>query len=103
MKSKINLIKKQKRLFLKLARIGPFIEGSLNTVERICGKELCRCMKDGKKHLAMLFTWKEKKITKTVYVPVSKHKEARLYNENYKKLKKIIKYISQNQKKLLKL
>lgn len=101
-RKKAKMTKKQKALIKKMAEIGPFIEGSLSTVYRICGRESCACMKEGKKHPAMFFTWKdENQKTKSLYVPVSKQKNAIMCNKNYKKLKVIIKKFSDIQKKVL--
>jgi hypothetical protein len=101
--SKNFLLKKQKKLFAQLNSIGPFVEGSLNTVYRICGNNSCKCMKKGEKHPALFLTWKENKITKTLYIPVSMYDDVKLWNNNYKKIKNIIKDISNIQKDLLKL
>lgn len=101
MKSKQNLLKKQKKLLEQLAKIGPFVEGSLSVVNRICGTKTCRCMNGGKKHPAMFLTWKDKRKTKALYIPVKKHKIVKLYHQNYKKLKKIIRSVSDVQKMLI--
>lgn len=104
MKSKKNLLKIRKKLFAEFKRIGPFMEGSLSTVNRICGNKNCKCRKyHNKKHPSVFLTWKEKKITKAIYVLVTKHHEAESWSQNYKKLKILIKQISNIQKELLKL
>lgn len=102
MEVKENLQKKQQKLMISLSQVGPFIEGSLSTVARICGKPNCRCRKDPtKKHLAMYLTWKEDNKTKALYIPVAHLEEAKLWNANYKKLKKQIRKVSDFHKKLL--
>lgn len=100
-KRKTNLQKRHKKALKKLARTGPFIEGSLTRVWRICGKKGCACGR-GQKHPALFFTWKQNQTTKALYVPVGKQKLALVCHENYKKLKSLIRKISNLQKKLLK-
>jgi hypothetical protein len=102
MKSKNKLQNTQKKMLARLANVGPFIEGSLTTVKRICGTPSCRCMNGGEKHEAMFFTWKEKAKSRSLYVPVEYRKEALLWNKNYKKVKKLIRLISDIQKKIVK-
>lgn len=99
--NKKNLLTKQKKLMDELNHVGPFIEGTLSTSYRVCGNKGCRACADGDKHPAMFFTWKEEKTTKSLYVPVSRWKEAKLYSANYKKLKKTIRKLSDLQKKIL--
>lgn len=50
----------------------------------------------------MFLTWKESKITKALYIPVDQQKNAKMWNKNYKKLKILIKKISDFHKTLLK-
>lgn len=97
------LLKKQKALLNQLKSVGPFVDGSLSVVNRICGTKTCSCMKGGKKHPAMFLTWKEKRKTMALYIPVSMYNDVKLWNKNYKKLKMLIKKISSVQKELLKL
>ena len=104
MKCNKNLLKKQKILFKTLGTNSPFIEGSISTVKRICGNKNCRCRKDPeKKHPAMFLTWKENLKTKALYIPVEQQINAKMWNENYKKLKILIKKISDFHKKILKM
>jgi len=104
MKSKKYLINQRKKLMKKLHKIGPFIEGSLTKVKRICGGKGCGCGSNPKKkHPAMFITWKDKNKTQALYVPVTLWKEAKTWNKNYKLHKKISKKISDIQKELLKL
>ena len=102
MKDNPKIKKEQERLIRSLSQIGPFVEGSLSTVRRICGNPRCRCRKDpAKKHPALYLTWKEKQKTQALYIPVANHKEAELWSQNYKQLKKQIKKVSDFHKKLL--
>lgn len=97
----VAMAKRRKMMLRGLAKAGPFIEGSLTTVLRICGKKGCACER-GKKHPAMFFTWKKDQVTQTLYVPVARQKLARECSRNYKKLKKMLRKLSDLQKKLLK-
>ena len=102
MKCNTAIQKEQKRLIRSLSQIGPVVEGSLSTVRRICGNPRCQCRKDPtKKHPAMYLTWKENQKTQALYIPVANQKEAELWSQNYKKLKKQIRKVSDFHKKLL--
>ena len=95
------LLKKQKKLISELAGCGNFVEGSLAKYDRICGTKTCQCRSGGKKHPAMFFTWKEKGKTKSLYVPVSMEEEAVTMHKNYKKLKEIMKKLTEVNKMIL--
>jgi len=102
MKCNTTTQKKQKQLIRSLSQIGPVVEGSLSTVRRICGNPRCKCRTDpAKKHPAMYLTWKENQKTKSLYIPVANQKEAELWSQNYKKLKKQTKEVSDFHKELL--
>jgi hypothetical protein len=94
---------KRKKIQKELAEVGPFFAGTLTTLHRICGTPTCRCRKGGKKHKAMYFTWKENKESRSLYVPVSMHKEVIQWEKNYKKLKRLIKQLSDIQRDILRL
>jgi hypothetical protein len=49
----------------------------------------------------MYLTWKKNQKTQALYIPVANQNEAELWNQNYKKLKKQIREISDFHKKLL--
>jgi hypothetical protein len=99
-KIKKKLVLRRKKLLKKLDKAGPFIEGSLAVTPRMCGIAGCVCHR-GKKHSAMYLTWKEDQKTKSLYIPVERQKEALAMNRNYKKVKKIIKSLSELHKKML--
>ncbi len=102
---KINiLIERRKKLIAQLTQLGPMIEGSLYSMNRICGTTTCACRTDlAKRHPAHYFAWKEKGKTKSLYVPVSMVNEAKEWSENYKKFKKLGKEISEVQRELLRI
>lgn len=76
------------------------MEGSLSVTERMCGQKSCVCRR-GKKHRAMYLTWKEDGKTRSMYIPVAKQKEALAMSQNYKKLKTLIRKLSDFHKKAL--
>lgn len=87
----------------KLCTIDPFVSGSISIVNRICGTKTCTCMQGGPKHPAMYLNSKVKGKTKSLYIPVALHDDVREWNENHKKLKQLIKDISDNQEEIIKL
>ena len=96
----MKLALRRKKLMEQVAQVGPFIEGTLAVTQRMCGAKECLCQR-GKKHEAMYLTWKEEGKTRSIYVPVSRQKEALLMSLNYKKLKKLIRSISDLHKEAL--
>jgi len=101
MENKSNYAKKIKKLLFQLSRIGPFIEGSLSESKRCCGTRSCACHR-GKKHKVMYFTWKEDQVTKSAYVPCAKWDHAKECHKNYKKLKTLVRKLSNLEKHALK-
>ena len=67
----------------RIAKIGPFIEGSLCSVKRP------GCAKPGWR-----LTFKEKGKTQTVYVPMDLVDELKTWTRNYKHLKQLIRKVS---------
>ena len=68
-----------------LAKIGPFIEGTLSPFKRP------GCAKPGW-HL----TFKQKSITRTVYVPLDLVGEVKLWTRTHKHLKKLIRQVTRH-------
>ena len=102
MKYKTAVQRKQKKLIRSLSQVGPIVEGTLSTVQRICGNPGCRCRTNpAKKHPSTYLTWKEKNKTKSLYIPVAYLNDAELWSANHKELKKRIKKVSDFHKKLL--
>ncbi len=102
-KQKSRLIKKRKRLLKQISVVGPPIKGSLARLYRICGAKHCGCKKGGNKHEALYLTWKDNKKTKSLYVPVSMHKDTIQWVKNYKKLKTLINILGSVQQDILRL
>lgn len=77
----------------KLAEVGPLVTGSLVKIQRKCGNKNCRCAK-GEGHPAHILTMTVKGKTKSVYVPVDLVDEVREWVQNHKRLKTLIRDIS---------
>jgi hypothetical protein len=69
----------------EMARMGPFVEGSL------IGVQHPRC-----KHVAWRLTFKVKGRTQTVYVPVDMAAEVKQWTQEYRRLKKLIRDVTRN-------
>lgn len=63
----------------QIAKIGPFVEGSL-----------CEFKRGGRKSSSWHLTFKVKNKTRTVYVPVDMVKEVRQWTKEYRRLKQLI-------------
>lgn len=90
-----------KQQLRQLRQIKSFISGSLVKIYRKCGATNCHCAKGGEKHPAYLLTSKVRGKTKAVYVPVDKVEEVRQWTQEYRKLKRSIKAISDLHEKLI--
>ena len=90
-----------KQVLNRIRRINPFIQGSLTVTMKRCGNPRCRCASQGPIHETALLTWKEGKLTKTLYVPVSLRKEVAKWVEEGKLLKKLINEMSEAQRSVL--
>ena len=85
----------------ELARIGPPLQGSIATVGVTCGNPNCRCAR-GEKHTSHILTKKVRGKTKSVYVPVDMLEEAKQWAQNHRRMKKLVKEISDYNEKILK-
>lgn len=102
---KINIAwleRKRGSLIKKLSGIGPFVDGSMVVVKRRCGNKRCKCYLKDQKHESYYLHYKEKGVTKAVYIPVDYEDTVRGWNDNYKKLKEIVKEISETNKEIIK-
>lgn len=84
----------------KLASVGPLIQGSLTTVNVTCGSPNCRCAR-GQKHQSHRVTSKVRGKTKTVYVPVDRLEETKAWIQEHKRVKKLLKEISDLNEQIL--
>jgi len=85
----------------ELFKTGPVLQGSITTVGVTCGNSSCRCTR-GEKHTSNILTKKVNGKTKSVYVPVEMLEEAKKWTQNYRKMKNMMKEISDYNEKILK-
>jgi hypothetical protein len=85
----------------KLAKIGPILQGSIATVGVKCGNPDCKCTR-GEKHTSNILTKKVNGKTKSVYVPADMLEEAKQWTKEYKKVKELMKEISNYNEQILK-
>jgi hypothetical protein len=69
----------------RLAQMGPFLEGSL-----------CQFTRPGCVQPGWHLTFKQKKKTRTVYVPMDLVPEVKKWNLNYRSLKKLIREVTRH-------
>lgn len=103
-KMKINIAwleRKRNGLIKKLAEVGPFVDGSMVVVKRRCGNKNCKCYLKDEKHESYYLHYKEKGVTKAVYIPVDLEEEVREWNDNHRKLKEIVAEISRASKEII--
>ncbi len=78
----------------RLAASKPLLIASLTEVYRVCGKPSCHCHR-GSKHRAFQLTYKERGKSHAVYVPVDFTEEVRSWIEEYRRVKTLLREISQ--------
>ncbi len=72
----------------------PLLAATLVEIHRVCGKPGCRCTR-GDKHPAHHLTYTIGGKTQTVYVPVDLTEEVRSWIEEHRRLKRLVREISQ--------
>lgn len=97
------LHRKRLSLLRQIPNLGPWIEGTLVTTSRKCGKDNCACHHQGPKHPVLFVTWKEAGKTVSLYTPRQLEAEVKQWAENYKKLKALIRQASEVQKQIVRL
>ena len=98
----INVLKSRREAKLKsLANVGPLLQGSLGRIGVTCGNSNCRCMQ-GEKHVSHILTKKVSGKTKSVYVPVEMVEEAQTWINEHRRVKKLMKEISDLNEQILK-
>ena len=86
----------------KLGAVGPLVAASLCRRMVTCGNPNCKCAR-GEKHESWCLTYKGKgNKTKTVHVPVDMVKEVRRWTEEHKRVKKLLREISQLSMEIIK-
>jgi hypothetical protein len=83
--SKNRFVTRREAILRQIADIGPFIEGTLVRVSR----KDCR-------HVAHRLTSKVKGKTRAVYVPLERVKDVEAWTKEYKRLKKLIRALTEN-------
>lgn len=73
----------------------PLLAASLSSVRRVCGQPSCHCHHGGEKHLAHQITYKLGGKTHTIYVPVDFTEEVRSWIEEHRRLKRLLREITQ--------
>jgi len=91
------------KLTNKIEGLSPWMEGTVVSTERLCGKKNCICHTGGQKHAVMYVTWKEAGKTVSLYVPRAMEPDARKWADNYKKLKELLRGVSIIQRQVLRL
>jgi len=92
---------KGQRILVQLRKLRPFLAGSLTLTLKRCGNPHCRCAKQGPIHPTTLLTWKEGKKTRTLYVAKELRKEVGQWMQEGKKLKRLVREMSEEQRKLV--
>jgi hypothetical protein len=72
----------------------PVLAASLVTLRRSCGNPRCRCAR-GQKHLGHYLTWKVKAKTHTAYVPVDLVPQVKQWTQEHRRLKQVIRQVTQ--------
>ena len=99
----INVLKSRRDAKLKgLANVGPLLQGSLGCIGVTCGNANCRCAQ-GNKHVSHILTKKVGGKTKSVYVPVEMVEEAQTWINEQRRVKKLMKEISDLNEQILKM
>jgi hypothetical protein len=100
--SKSELEARRAVLMRQFKSVGPVIEGSLATVKRRCGKPGCRC-EQGHPHEAVILCRKVLGRSHATYVPRELHEKVRRWNAEYKRVKKLLKLVSQINEEIVRL
>ena len=102
MDAKPTLSKKAQRILEQIHSIKPFVLASFTVTKTRCANPNCRCTQKGPIHEIALLTWKEKQKTRTMYIRIDDRKEVRRWVTEGKRLKRLIKAMSETQRATLK-
>ena len=101
-KLSIGVLEKRRDAKLKqLAAVGPILQGSLAEIGVTCGNPNCRCAR-GQKHRSHILKRQVRGKTQSLYVPVDMAQEARKWVEEYRRVQRLLKEISELNRKILK-
>lgn len=78
----------------ELASVGPVLEGSLARIGVRCGNPRCRCAR-GEKHTSHILKRQVRGKTQSLYVPVDLVEEAEGWVAEYRRVRKLLKEISE--------
>jgi hypothetical protein len=81
-------------LLRQLRKAGPTVEGSIAMPARKCGSPTCECARGVTKHRAMILCKKVNGKSVATYVPKDMWEKVRKWNREHKKIKRILKQIS---------
>mgnify|MGYP006299372277 FL=1 len=84
----------------QLAEAGPMIQGSLTRIGVTCGNPNCKCAR-GEKHLSHILTKKVRGKSKSLYVPVDMVETVRKWVEEHKRVKRLLKEVSELNEKII--
>lgn len=82
-------------LLRQLKQAGPLVEGSIAMVPRKCGSKSCPCAQGEVKHQAMILCKKVDGKSVATYVPKDLWDQVRQWNRQHKKIKRVLKEISE--------
>lgn len=85
---------RRKALLRQLGRTKPLVEGSLSVVNRKCGKVECKCHHGGEGHRQVSLCKKVAGRSHATYVPRDLEKQVRRWNQEHKRVKQLLKEIS---------
>ena len=88
-----------RRELVRLAR--QMVFGTIAERARVCGKPTCRCAQ-GEKHPAHYLTRKVGRKTHSLYIPVALVEEVRQWNQEHRRLKRLVAEICERQRAVVK-
>lgn len=101
-KLSIGVLEKRRDAKIKqLAAVGPILRGSLAEIGVTCGNPNCRCAR-GRKHRSHILKRQVRGKTQSLYVPVDMLEEARGWVEEHRRVKRLLKEISELNRSIIK-
>jgi hypothetical protein len=106
MAMRITLRSLERKRLARLRRIetlSPWLQGTLVSTARVCGKPGCACHRGGSKHPVLFVTTAENGKTASLYVPRRMEAQVRVWVANYQKLKALLRELSDIQRQIVRL
>lgn len=95
------LTRRRDALLKRLAKVGPFVNGSLVLIHRTCGNsQHCRCSR-GHKHASWYLSYALQGKTKMVYVPVDLERDVRRWSQEYRHVKEALREVCDLQREII--